>query len=173
MSNDDEGWKPNGRPQSTIAQSFLAALNDAFMIDDHLDGLAKSVEQKKKAVTTQNAELEALEARLRKTEERLKAQQSRSSSPAGGRSGYNSPNRPSVGRLPSTQGTQAGTSSPLASSTQRPAPVVANSFRPHIPGALPESPTESPNNDYVMVDHGQEGSNASRDGHNQRFYSRS
>lgn len=60
----EEDWKPNGRPQScvvnsdhsgnteglirtrTIARSFSAALNEAFMIDNSLDGLSQAVEQK-------------------------------------------------------------------------------------------------------------------------------
>ncbi|MCJ1274694.1 hypothetical protein MMC21_002492 [Puttea exsequens] len=80
---DEEEWKPNGRPQSTIARNFSASLNDAFAIDSKLDDLAQSVEQKKQAVNSQNAELEALEAKLRETEDRLKQRQSRNSSPSG------------------------------------------------------------------------------------------
>ncbi|KAI9871836.1 MAG: hypothetical protein M1830_002398, partial [Pleopsidium flavum] len=62
MSDLDGDWKPNGRPQSyvilqtpqntvklirirTLARSFSAALNEAFMIDSSLDGLSQSVEQ--------------------------------------------------------------------------------------------------------------------------------
>lgn len=61
---EENDWKPNGRPQScvvnsdqseythglirsrTIARSFSAALNEAFMIDNSLDGLTQAVEQK-------------------------------------------------------------------------------------------------------------------------------
>ncbi|KAL2046908.1 hypothetical protein N7G274_000926 [Stereocaulon virgatum] len=94
MSNDDGDWKPNGRPQSTMARNFSASLNDAFAINDNsLDGLLQSVEQKKQAVNSQSQELEALEARIRETEERLKQQQSRTSSPAGKTGASNSPHR--------------------------------------------------------------------------------
>ena len=74
------------------------------MIDNSLDGLARSVEQqsvylqtnmqnwepelkifRKRAVSSQSAELKALEARLRETEERLKERQ------ANTKNGYNSP----------------------------------------------------------------------------------
>ncbi|MCJ1297466.1 hypothetical protein MMC08_000252 [Hypocenomyce scalaris] len=89
----ESDWKPNGRPQSTIARSFSASLNDAFMIDSKLDGLAQSVEQKKQAVSSQSQELEALESRLRETEERLKQKQSKISSQAGVSGGHSSPHR--------------------------------------------------------------------------------
>ncbi|KAL6717365.1 hypothetical protein ACLMJK_005280 [Lecanora helva] len=110
MSEDDGDWKPNGRPQSTMARNFSASLNDAFSMDTNLDQLVQSVEQKyvhspslivpfklnrdrKKAVSSQNAELEAIEAKLRQTEERLK-EKSRTSSPAGRAvAGTSSPHR--------------------------------------------------------------------------------
>lgn len=72
MNNPDRGWKPNGRPQSTLAQNFSAALDDLFKIDGGLDDLSKHVHQRKQTVTIQSEELQALEARLRETEERLK-----------------------------------------------------------------------------------------------------
>ncbi|KAI9675482.1 MAG: hypothetical protein M1829_003286 [Trizodia sp. TS-e1964] len=68
----DREWKPSRRPQSTMALSFSAALNDIFMIDNSLDHLSQSVAQKKRAVSTQTEELEALEAQLRQTEDLLK-----------------------------------------------------------------------------------------------------
>ena len=50
----------------------------------HLENLVQSVEQKKAAVNSQSAELQALEARIRETEERLaQKKQPRTSSPAG------------------------------------------------------------------------------------------
>ncbi|KAK6581954.1 hypothetical protein PZA11_005651 [Diplocarpon coronariae] len=88
----DRQWKPSGRPTSTMAQSFSLALNDLFKIDNSLADLDAAVSEKytaprplslpaehpltarrKKAVSTQTSELEALEARLKETEERLKA----------------------------------------------------------------------------------------------------
>ncbi|KAI9760754.1 MAG: hypothetical protein M4579_001492 [Chaenotheca gracillima] len=62
-------------PDSTLARSFSASLNDAFNIEGDLGGLSETVEQKKQAVTTQSQELQALEERLRKTEEALKLKQ--------------------------------------------------------------------------------------------------
>ncbi|KAI9795444.1 MAG: hypothetical protein M1825_001462 [Sarcosagium campestre] len=84
MAEEDD-WKPNNRPQSMIARSFSAALNDAFGIDydvGKVGDLSITVEQKKKAVSSQSQELEALEARLRETEERLKQRQSISRGPS-------------------------------------------------------------------------------------------
>ncbi|KAL9099310.1 MAG: hypothetical protein Q9163_005178, partial [Psora crenata] len=83
MADKDDDWKPNGRPQSTIARNFSASLHDVFDIDKNLGGLSQSLEQKKKAVDSQTKELEALEARLKETEERLKQKTSRTSSPSG------------------------------------------------------------------------------------------
>ncbi|CAF9922199.1 MAG: hypothetical protein HETSPECPRED_004995 [Heterodermia speciosa] len=83
----NEDYKPNGRPQSTIAQNFSLSLNETFAIDDNpkLEGLLQSVQEKKQAVTSQSQELEALDAKLRETEARLnqKKKQSRTSSPTG------------------------------------------------------------------------------------------
>ncbi|MCJ1372864.1 hypothetical protein MMC20_004090 [Loxospora ochrophaea] len=160
MSNDEEGWKSNGRPQSTMALNFSAALNDAFNMDNSLDGLVESVEQKKKAVTSQSQELEALEARLRETEERLKLKQSRSSSPAPRNSGYNSPLRqPPFGRVINGKENDrlpAAVTSPLAtqppSSQSRPSTAKSRSYgMPPMPGAMPETPGDSSSVDYVMI----------------------
>ncbi|KAI9733601.1 MAG: hypothetical protein M1834_003203 [Cirrosporium novae-zelandiae] len=73
----DADWKPNGRPQSTLARSFEASLHDIFKIDTGVENLASTVDQKKQAVTTQSQELEALEKKLKETEELLKRRQSR------------------------------------------------------------------------------------------------
>ncbi|KAF2829814.1 hypothetical protein CC86DRAFT_367741 [Ophiobolus disseminans] len=69
-----QGWKPNtNRPQSTIARNFMTELDSLFgLAEGDLDSLDKNVHQKKQAVTTQTQELEALEARLREAEDRLK-----------------------------------------------------------------------------------------------------
>jgi uncharacterized coiled-coil protein SlyX len=80
MSSDpDYAWKPNNRPQSTVARNFMTELNSLFNLDDDLDTLDKTVNEKKQAVSTQTQELEALQARLREAEERLN--QARTSSP--------------------------------------------------------------------------------------------
>lgn len=116
-SADNDDWKPNNRPKSTLALNFSNDLDNTFGMsntDSGLDGLAKAVEQKysplplyhsptilpysplpyylplsyrqsckqltkspllffprKQALDSQSAELEALNARLKETEERL------------------------------------------------------------------------------------------------------
>ncbi|OJD23588.1 hypothetical protein ACJ73_05052 [Blastomyces percursus] len=81
MSDIEEEWKPTGRPQSTMARSLAAALDNAFMLDSEVDSLTQSVHYKQQMVTIQNRELEALEARIREAEMRLKESSSRSTSP--------------------------------------------------------------------------------------------
>ncbi|KAF7507427.1 hypothetical protein GJ744_010486 [Endocarpon pusillum] len=76
----DDSWRASGRPVSTIARSFSAALDEAFFMKPVLDNLSQSVAQKQQSVSTQKTELEELEARLRETEARLKAQQASDSS---------------------------------------------------------------------------------------------
>ncbi|KAJ9198338.1 hypothetical protein DTO166G4_8097 [Paecilomyces variotii] len=77
MSDTEQEWKPKARPQSTMAQAFSLALDSAFSLDTDVDQLEISVDQKKQMVMIQNRELEALQARIREAEQRLKARQSR------------------------------------------------------------------------------------------------
>ncbi|EZF28330.1 Ca2+dependent lipid-binding protein, contains C2 domain protein [Trichophyton interdigitale] len=71
----DKEWKPSGRrPQSTMARSLAAALDNAFMLDSEVDNLTNSIHYKQTLVSMQSRELEALEARLRATENRLRMQ---------------------------------------------------------------------------------------------------
>ncbi|EFQ99208.1 hypothetical protein MGYG_02222 [Nannizzia gypsea CBS 118893] len=71
----DKEWKPNGRrPQSTMARSLAAALDNAFMLDSEVDSLTNAIHYKQTMVSMQSRELEALEARLRATENRLRMQ---------------------------------------------------------------------------------------------------
>ncbi|EWC48810.1 hypothetical protein DRE_00115 [Drechslerella stenobrocha 248] len=72
MSSSDDSKLPT----STLARSFSAQLNDIFLLDETLVSKEKEVEQKKLELTQQNAELDALEARLKFAEEQL-AKQSR------------------------------------------------------------------------------------------------
>lgn len=78
MSTDEEldrNWKPNGRrPQSTIARSFSLELMDIFRIENSVADLDEQVNKKKQEVTTKASELEALEARIRDMEAKLKRQ---------------------------------------------------------------------------------------------------
>ncbi|KAL6153062.1 hypothetical protein ACJQWK_11585 [Exserohilum turcicum] len=72
MDDPDHGWKPNNRPQSTVARNFMTELNSLFNLDDGgVETLDRTVHEKKEAVNSQTKELEALEARLRAAEERL------------------------------------------------------------------------------------------------------
>ncbi|KAF1358970.1 hypothetical protein EJ07DRAFT_179112 [Lizonia empirigonia] len=71
MQDPDHGWKPNNRPQSTLARNFMDELDTLFKLDGSLDVLDKTVHDKKQAVNTQAQELEALQKRLRDAEERL------------------------------------------------------------------------------------------------------
>ncbi|OOQ88139.1 hypothetical protein PEBR_14033 [Penicillium brasilianum] len=72
----DREWKPSGkiRPQSTMAQAFSTALDSAFMLDSDVNHLSQTIDQKKQQMMIQTRELEALQARIREAEERLKAQ---------------------------------------------------------------------------------------------------
>ncbi|KAI6250890.1 hypothetical protein HI914_01008 [Erysiphe necator] len=67
----DLAWKPNKRPQSTIAQNFSIDLHDLFKISNSISDLHATVYAKKRAVYTQTSELREIERRLREIEERL------------------------------------------------------------------------------------------------------
>lgn len=71
-------WKPSGRPQSTLARSFSAQLDDLFALSNGaVEDLSVSIFSKQQSVQTQNRELEQLEAKLRETEQRLQQQKDR------------------------------------------------------------------------------------------------
>ncbi|KAJ5175853.1 uncharacterized protein N7482_001730 [Penicillium canariense] len=78
MSDTEQEWKPSGkvRPQSTMAQAFSSALDNAFMLDSDVNHLSQTIDQKKQHMIIQSRELEALQARIREAEERLKSQSS-------------------------------------------------------------------------------------------------
>ncbi|KKK14221.1 hypothetical protein P175DRAFT_0510751 [Aspergillus ochraceoroseus IBT 24754] len=76
MSDADQGWKPNRRPQSTMAQAFSTALDSAFSLDSDVDYLSQTIDQKKFQMIIQNRELEELQVKIRDAEKRLKARQS-------------------------------------------------------------------------------------------------
>ncbi|KAF2190596.1 hypothetical protein K469DRAFT_721501 [Zopfia rhizophila CBS 207.26] len=149
MEDPDHGWKPNGRPQSTIARNFMSELDDLFKLDGGLDKLDKNVHQKKQAVSSHTQELEALEARLRETEERLK--QAKSSPPAARK---NSQRRtPIRGTLPDEDKAQLGeSSSPLAHAQARQRSGADLKTAKDMPGALPETPASYNSAEYVIVD---------------------
>lgn len=145
-----------------MARSFSLALNDLFKIDGSLADLDAAVDEKyilpllshvnllnspsrrKKAVSSQTSELEALEARLRATEERLKAV---ASSP--NRSGRSSPRpRPPLGDTFSSP--KQSQTSPLADEARphnaaRPETKggngVQDTLTAHMPGEFPPTPS--------------------------------
>jgi len=80
-SPKDESFK-SARPQSLLAVNFADQLNNIFLLNDTLDELANSVENKRFSLTSHNAELEALQARLKRTEELLEQKKKRLSLPA-------------------------------------------------------------------------------------------
>ncbi|KAI9770722.1 MAG: hypothetical protein M1840_002972 [Geoglossum simile] len=168
MSDDelDKDWVPNGRPQSTLARSFSAALNDLFMIDSSVDTLAVSVDKKKQAVSSQSQELEALEARLRHTEELLKEKAASSKSPLQNGSGRSSPRRrtplPTSFGIPLNKGDEKDTvspnsplarfasSGPLSSDCDAPRPLPKSDARSDtLPSPMK---THQDGGDFVMVD---------------------
>ncbi|CZR68009.1 uncharacterized protein PAC_17908 [Phialocephala subalpina] len=153
----DREWKPSARPQSTMARSFSLALNDLFKIDNSLADLDAAVYEKKKAVSTQTSELEALEARLKATEERL-MKASGGSPPGKSSTGRSSPRS----RVPLSgdtfkEGEQP--TSPLASEFRNSRPNTGRlqtkeEYTAHMPGALPPTPGASEGeseSEYVLV----------------------
>ncbi|KAK3320540.1 hypothetical protein B0T19DRAFT_465352 [Cercophora scortea] len=119
----DRDWKPNGRrPQSTIARSFSQELGDIFRIENSIADLDEKVNKRKQQITTQTSELEALEARIREMEARLKGQLPNSAESSSSSSSSSNPNllRPS------------------GSSPQRTRPAVGNAF------AAPTGPPPPP-----------------------------
>ncbi|KAL5362589.1 hypothetical protein BJX96DRAFT_154202 [Aspergillus floccosus] len=85
MSDADQGWKPSGRPQSTMAQAFSSTLDSVFALDSEVDNLSQTIDQKRFQMLIKNRELEELQAKIRAAEERLKAQQGSTSSGSGSR----------------------------------------------------------------------------------------
>lgn len=168
MSDDgfDRDWKPNGRPQSTMARSFSLALNDLFKIDNSIADLDAAVFEKKKAVSSQTSELEALEARLKATEERLRKAGLSPSTPttssfANGRSSPNSNggisprSRPGIGEdtfLPTRA--EHRPKSPLSTEFKnvsrlqtKDGKAVEGYGAQNMPGALPPTPGASEDGD--------------------------
>ncbi|KAF2281451.1 uncharacterized protein EI97DRAFT_367451 [Westerdykella ornata] len=148
MEDPDRDWKPNGRPQSTIAQNFMAELDNLFKMDGDLDSLDRNVHKKKREVSMHTQQLEALQARLRETEERLKLAQE---SP---------PTRKDSQRRSPVQGAFSDVShEPMQQSSNSSSPTTArraqhnNAEEADCPtGALSESLTSDKSTEYVMVD---------------------
>jgi len=174
MENPDRDWKPSGRPQSTVARNFSIDLDNLFKIDGGLDNLDRTVFQKKQAVSSHTQELEALEAKLRETEERLKQaktspapfsrKDSQRRTPIQGTfaeadmAGAPDPNSPlsQVTNVPRRSNPQAE-----ARKSNDQAPLLS------MPGAMPGTPQSYTGREYVMVDKPHDGQ-ASGDGGNVR-----
>ncbi|KAI2468293.1 hypothetical protein F4781DRAFT_432568 [Annulohypoxylon bovei var. microspora] len=144
----DRDWKPNGRrPQSTIARSFSQELMDIFRIENSIADLDEQVDKRKQQVTTGQTELEALEARIKEMEERLKKQ------------------HPGVanGLSPRAQrqalsDAQAEKEQLVQQQQQRSRPGTAKQVQqaPAHGGAMPPTPTAS-EGEYVFVNHSSSG----------------
>ncbi|THV46645.1 hypothetical protein BGAL_0370g00080 [Botrytis galanthina] len=157
----DSQYVPTGRPQSQMARSFALALDDLFKLDSSED-LDAIVSEKKNEISTKTSELEELEARLRATEERLKAKQAAASpgSFSPGKSGSQqqstdgpiSPLEPKFENNIASRGAGISGES-LASRPAAPKPEQSytTALASHIPGALPPTPGAS-EGEYELVD---------------------
>ncbi|KAJ4297948.1 hypothetical protein N0V90_005847 [Kalmusia sp. IMI 367209] len=145
VEDPDRGWKPNRRPQSTVALNFMSELDDLFRLDGGIDMLDKTVHQKKQAVTTHTQELEALEAKLRETEERL--QQARSSPPRRKDSQRRTPVEGAFSAHDKAHPEAGGSPLPVRSKEN-----MAPRQRQNMPGALSESTSSDNSTEYVFVD---------------------
>lgn len=112
------------------------------------------MEQKKQALSSQSQELEAIEAKLRETEERFKEKQS---SPEAKRKIHAGPERQSVstGEISQSHSTSV---TPMTSSKENPSGSPASQapsastmsyWRPSMPGTFAETPGEGRQNSYM------------------------
>lgn len=112
---------------------------------------------RKQAVSSQSQELAALEAKLRETEQRLKEEQS---SPAAKRkddTGHEQQSLPGTYESASHGSHAAPDTHPVekplqASADQAPSTSTMSYWRPQMPGALPETPSDSRQNSYLGGD---------------------
>ncbi|GAB1312764.1 hypothetical protein MFIFM68171_02974 [Madurella fahalii] len=135
----DREWKPNGRrPQSTIAQMFSQELMDIFRIDNSVADLDEQVDKRKQQINSQTSELEALEARIREMEQRLKKQNGVPSG-SGQAAGSNDPNAPP----PPPEKDYSAQQNKYGGSR----PGTARQSQQAVPGALPPTPVGSEDGD--------------------------
>jgi hypothetical protein len=135
----DRDWKPNGRrPQSTIARSFSQELMDIFKIENSLADLDHNVDVRKQQVSSQTTELEALEARIKEMEERLK----RSGQPGASTGSPRGQRTPIANTFDqAAQANKDGAQRPLQAS--RPGTAKQTQQAPAHGGAMPPTPTAS------------------------------
>ncbi|KAL8736402.1 MAG: hypothetical protein Q9166_000194 [cf. Caloplaca sp. 2 TL-2023] len=140
--------------RDSIARTFSTDLDAVFSMDTNLDGLVQSVEQKKQAVSSQSQELEALEARLRETEEKLKEKQT---IPAGKKINYTGQQQQTLSSssVTETKGNHAASNMETSDraveniASQAPSASTMSYWRPQMPGTLPETPSDSRQNSYL------------------------
>ncbi|KAL1305104.1 hypothetical protein AAFC00_002034 [Neodothiora populina] len=145
----EENTQPQGRirPESVIARNFSEDLDSLFGLNSGttIGHLNHTVQEKKRNVSTQEEELAALEERIREAEERL----ARASGAAPAEQRTSSTSSPSESQHENQQAqTMSGAEQNIASHAayapagHRPSnPRADSSFHPHIPGAMPRTPT--------------------------------
>lgn len=157
----DREWKPNGRrPQSTIARSFSLELMDIFRIDNSITDLDEQVDKRKQQLNTQTSELEALEARIREMEQRLRTSkpsdgdssldQRLAAAAAAGSSASPRGQRPPVSNIFDKGGPGDGAGSGEQEQEQpnnKSRPGTARQNQQAVPGALPPTPVASEDGD--------------------------
>ncbi|KAI1093721.1 hypothetical protein F5B19DRAFT_491039 [Rostrohypoxylon terebratum] len=144
----DRDWKPNGRrPQSTIARSFSQELMDIFRIENSIADLDEQVDKRKQQVTSGQTELEALEARIKEMEERLKMQHPGAA---------NSSNARSQRQALSDAFDKAQAEKEQLVQRSRPGTAKQVQQAPAHGGAMPPTPTAS-EGEYVLVNHSSSG----------------
>ncbi|THV84830.1 hypothetical protein D6D27_07961 [Aureobasidium pullulans] len=148
--------QPRARPESIAARNFSDDLDSLFGLNSGttLGNLSFTVQEKKRTVTTREEELAAIEARLRETEQRL-AQAAHSpdhESPAYQAASGAEPSYPA--RESSSRQASGYQSYSEQQYQSRPPNNREESFQPHIPGAMPKTPTPryAQGNDHVTVD---------------------
>jgi hypothetical protein len=144
----DRDWKPSGRrPQSTIARSFSAELMDIFRIENSVADLDEKVDKRKQQINSQTSELEALEARIREMEQRLKTAPNQIDKPSGSprtqrppvANAFDDPNAPPP---PPAKDDEHSTGYGQHKYNGR-RPGTARESQQAVPGALPPTPVGS------------------------------
>ncbi|KAK4238831.1 hypothetical protein C8A03DRAFT_33155 [Achaetomium macrosporum] len=143
----DRDWQPNGRrPQSTIAQMFSQELMDIFRIENSVTDLDEQVDRRKQQINSQTSELEALEARIREMERRLKMQTSPDNGSAQSSTPGSQPPPPpekdySAADLSRAWEQRDQLQQQIKHASSRPG--TAKQGQPAVPGGLPPTPAGS------------------------------
>lgn len=151
----DREWKPSGRrPQSTIAQMFSQELMDIFRIENSVTDLDEQVDKRKQQINSQASELEALEARIREMEMRLKGQQNPGAAAPGPSSAQrdqtsnqSAPPPPPEKDYPVDENRAREQHQHQHQKYAGSRPGTARQGQPAVPGALPPTPAGSEDGD--------------------------